>query len=76
MIWPNLRIGSPSAIGATAILWPFGTRCSAVTPSGSAALLDDVDGDDDIVGVALSRRVRGLLRWLNDLHGWNPFPCK
>ena len=30
MIWPNLRTGSPAAIGVIAILWPRGTRSLAV----------------------------------------------
>ena len=36
MIWPNFLIGSPTAIAAVAILWPLGTRESAVTPSAVA----------------------------------------
>ena len=35
MTWPNLRIGSPLAIRVIAILWPFITRSSAVTPAGT-----------------------------------------
>src|SRR5258708_10329442 len=36
MICPNLRTDSPSAIAFVAILWPFGTRLTAVTPSATA----------------------------------------
>jgi hypothetical protein len=33
MIWLNLRIGSPSRIGVTAILWPRRIRSRAVRPA-------------------------------------------
>src|SRR5688572_4443210 len=36
MIWPNFLTGSPSRISTVAILWPFGTRDTAVTPSATA----------------------------------------
>src|SRR5262245_21992365 len=36
MICPNFRTGAPSAISTVAILWPFGTRNTAVTPSATA----------------------------------------
>ena len=36
MIWPNFRTGAPAAISLVAILWPFGTRLIAVTPSATA----------------------------------------
>src|SRR5664280_1847631 len=37
MIWPNLRNGSPSAIGPVAILWPLGMRSTATgAPTGAS----------------------------------------
>ena len=37
MIWPNLRTGSPTAIGAVAILWPLGMRSTAIgAPTGAS----------------------------------------
>ena len=58
MIWPNLRIGWPLAIGSTAILWPRMMRAAAVTPCTVTPGSTRVDGDDHVVA-ALSRSVRG-----------------
>ena len=61
MIWPNLRIGAPLSMPATAILWPLGTRSLAVTaPSGVAPA-----GISSTATITLSegssRRARGVV---------------
>ena len=49
MIWPNLRTGAPSAIGALAILWPRGTRSSRHHALNEGARRNLIDRHHDIV---------------------------
>ena len=69
MIWPNLRIGWPLEIGTTATLWPFGHPLKSDHPVGQGdALVDDVDGDDDVVARV---EAKGPGQPWNDGHyGW------
>src|SRR5262245_26951595 len=62
MIWPNLRTGSPAAIGWIATLWPrvIGSLAFTLKPTGSPAAMSRMattTGSD-----ALSRRVAGRSR--------------
>ena len=61
MIWPNLRIGAPMAIGAVAILWPLGTRSVAVGPPSGMSPGRISSIATMILSWALRRKARGLL---------------
>src|SRR3978361_402163 len=66
MIWSYLRTGSPTAIGAIAILCPRITRARAVTPATA-----EPSGMGSTATTTLSfcerRTVRGVLIWYSDL---------
>ena len=62
MIWPNLRIGSPTAIGAVAILWPRGDALDRDRRADRrVAGTDFVDGDHRHCLAHCRRRARGAL---------------
>ena len=61
MIWPNLRIGAPSSIGTTAILWPFGTRWRALTPPAGSAPAEMSSTAMMTLSEGSRRRARGVV---------------
>src|SRR6185437_10393916 len=60
MIWPNLRIGWPEAIGLAAILWPRGTRSRALMPMGALPTGNSSTAISTL-SCALRRRARGAV---------------